>query len=190
MTNLLLELGVIYGGSAILATLFLYLKQPMVLSYIFSGVIFGPSILGWVTNPQDIEHFSHFGIILLMFLIGLELDVKELVKLLKKSAPITIGSSLIFATLGFLTLVAFNIPLKESLIAGLALMFSSTVVGLKLIPTTDLHQKRLGEIMISVLLFQDIIAIIVILMLAGGGGAIYTVVPLRKLLKSGTLDTV
>lgn len=167
MTNLILELGVIYGGSAFLATMFLFLKQPVVLAYIFSGVIFGPFGLKMVQDPHNIEKFSHFGIILLMFLIGINLDIKELMRLLKKTALLTIGTSILFAglTVGVLTL--FGIPPQEAMIAGAGLMFSSTVVGLKLIPTTDLHNKRIGELMVSILLFQDILAIIVILLLKG-----------------------
>ncbi len=178
MDKLILELGVIYGGSAILATLFLYLKQPVVLAYIFAGILFGPSVLGWVSNPHAIEEFSHFGIILLMFLIGINLDIKELFRLLKKTALLTVGSSLLFASATLLTLLAFKIPMREALIASAGLMFSSTVIGLKLIPTTDLHNKRIGELMISILLFQDILAIFVILLFSSQGQPILQAVPL------------
>jgi len=187
--KLILELGVIYGGSAVLATLFLYLKQPVVLAYIFSGILFGPSVLGWVKNPDAIEGFSHFGIILLMFLIGINLDIKELFRLLKKTALLTVGSSLLFASASFLTLLAFKLSPTEALIASAGLMFSSTVIGLKLIPTTDLHNKRIGELMISILLFQDILAIFVILLFSSHGQPIFQAVPLL-ILKTILISTV
>ncbi len=178
MSNLILQLAVIYGGSAIMATLFLFMKQPVVLAYIFSGVLFGPELLGWVKDPHAIEVFSHFGIILLMFLIGLDLDIKELLRLLKKTALLTVASSLLFAGATILVLMSFGFPMKESIIAGAGLMFSSTVIGLKLLPTTDLHNKRIGELMVSILLFQDILAILVILLLSGHGAPVYQIVPL------------
>lgn len=169
MTSLILELGVIYGGSALLATIFLFLKQPVVLAYIFAGILLGPSGLEFIKDPDAIERFSHFGIILLMFLIGIDLDIKDLLRSLKKTALLTVGSSALFAGTTVLVLTAFGIPLSEAIIAGAGLMFSSTVVALKLLPTTDLHQKRIGELMVSILLFQDILAILVILILSGHG---------------------
>ncbi len=170
MNYLIMELCVIYGGSALLATLFLYLKQPVVLAYIFAGLLCGPYSLGLVKDPENIEKFAHFGIILLMFLIGINLNIKELGRLLQKTALLTLGSSAFFAIATVAILTAFKFPLSEALIAGAGLMFSSTVVALKLLPTTDLHNKRLGELMVSILLFQDIMAIVIILILAGGGG--------------------
>jgi len=150
----------------------------VVLAYIFAGLLFGPSALGLIKDPHNIEKFAHFGIILLMFLIGINLDIKELIRLLRKTALLTLGTSALFATATVGILVAFGFPPIEALIAGAGLMFSSTVVALKLIPTTDLHNKRLGELMVSILLFQDIMAIFVILLLAGGGQSMATVVPL------------
>lgn len=182
MTSLILELGVIYGGSALLATIFLFLKQPVVLAYIFAGILLGPSGLEFIKDPDAIERFAHFGIILLMFLIGIDLDIKDLLRSLKKTALLTIGSSILFAGTTVLVLTTFGIPLSEAIIAGAGLMFSSTVVGLKLLPTTDLHQKRIGELMVSILLFQDILAILVILILSGHGNSDNTIIQMVPML--------
>ena len=75
-------------------------------------------------------------------------------------------------------MLAFGFSLSDSLVAGGALMFSSTVVSLKLIPTTTLHHKHTGEIMTSVLLFQDILAIVMVLLISSKGDTnIYLLLP-------------
>ena len=77
------------------------------------------------------------------------------------------GTCLLFTLIVMLITMAFRFPWFDSLIVGLALMFSSTVISLKLIPTTTLHHKHIGEVLISILLFQDILAILLILFLYG-----------------------
>ena len=172
------ELMWIYGSVAILGTIFLFLKQPVVLAYIFAGILLGPSVFNVVGTEGYMDQAAHLGIVLLMFLIGLNLKPSDLISLFKKTALLTIGTSFIFATVVAAVLLTFGFGVRESIIAGLALMFSSTVIGFKLIPTTDLHNKRIGEVMISVLLFQDILAILIILMMVGAKGGIQVALPL------------
>lgn len=168
--NIVFEMAIIFVGATALATVFLYLRQPIILAYIGLGMLVGPWGLRLVEDPAHIEHISHIGIILLMFLIGLNLHPQKLLKLLRSTAIIAIGTCAIFFIAAALLMLAFGFTLPDSLIAGLALMFSSTVVGLKLIPTRTLHHKHLGEVMISILLLQDMLAIMAILLLHGASG--------------------
>jgi len=171
LDNIILELAVIFAGTAVLSTLFLYLKQPVILSYIALGVLLGPYGFKVISNADHIEQLSHFGIILLLFLLGLHLQPKKLVNLFKKTSLLTIVTSLVFILTSVIITTISGFSIVEGLICGGALMFSSTVISLKLIPTTTLHHKRKGEMMTSVLLFQDILAIIMILLIAGEQGA-------------------
>lgn len=166
--NILFELVLIYSGAAILATLFLYLKQPIILAYIALGVLIGPWGAGFISSPQHIEQLSHIGIILLLFLIGLNLRPDRLVGLFGKTAVVTLATCFVFLSLAMLVAMMLGFAFIDSLIIGAALMFSSTIVSLKLIPTTALHHKHIGEMMISVLLLQDVIAIILLLLITGG----------------------
>jgi Kef-type K+ transport system membrane component KefB len=165
--NIIFKLALVFAGASILATIFLYLKQPIILAYIALGMLIGPWGIGILKNPALIEHISHLGIILLMFLLGLHLHPQKLYKLLKETALITVGTCILFTLLITLVTMAFRFSWFDSLIVGLALMFSSTVISLKLIPTTTLHHRHMGEVLISVLLFQDILAILLILFLYG-----------------------
>ena len=168
MHNIIFEIVLIFAGAAILSTLFLYLKQPIILAYIVLGIAAGPWGFGLIDNAEHIEKLSHIGIILLLFLIGLNLRPDKLMGLLGKISIVTLATSFIFLSITMLAAMTMGFPFFESLIIGAALMFSSTIVSMKLIPTTTLHHKHTGEMMVSVLLLQDIIAIVLILLITGG----------------------
>lgn len=168
--NIILELVLIYAGAAVFATAFLYLKQPVILAYIAFGVIAGPLGFGLIQEPERLEKLSHIGVILLLYLLGINLRPDRLIHLFSKTAIVTLLTSMVFLLVTASAAYAFGYPLLESVIIGAALMFSSTIISLKLIPTTALHHKHTGEMMTSVLLMQDVIAIILILIVTGGGG--------------------
>lgn len=167
LDSIIFELSVIVVGAAVLGTLFLYAKQPIIIAYIAIGIAVGPSGLALIRRTDHIEQISHFGIILLLFLIGLNLQPARLVKLFRKISLLTFGTSMLFGAVSFIFALLLGFDIHSSLLFGAAMMFSSTVVGLKLIPTTALHHKRTGEVMTSVLLLQDILAILVILFITG-----------------------
>lgn len=169
--NIVVELAVIFAGSAVLGTLFLFLRQPIILSYIILGALIGPLGFKVLGSAEHIEQLSHVGIILLLFLLGLNLHPNKLLHLFRKTSIVTLGTSLAFMSLGAVVCLLFGFGMSDSLVVGAALMFSSTIVSIKLIPTTTLHQKHTGEMMISVLLFQDILAILLILFLGEGNGS-------------------
>ena len=165
--NIVLELALIFAGSALIGTLFNILKQPIILAYIFFGILAGPGVFGLISSPGHIEEISHFGIILLLFLLGLDLEPAKLMKIFGKTSLITISTGLLFAVISGSIFFSFGYTLMESVIGGLALMFSSTVISVKLITVNVLHHKKMGELMIGMLLIQDIIAILVILGIGG-----------------------
>ncbi len=167
--EVIFSIFVIFVGSAILATLALYARQALIIAYIVLGVLVGPSGLKLITNMHLIESIADIGIIFLLFLLGLHLEPQDLLKMLKKTTFVTVISSIAFAVLGILTSLVFQFSILDSILIGTTMMFSSTILGLKLLPTTVLHHKRAGEIMVSVLLLQDLIAITMLLMLKGVG---------------------
>ncbi len=156
---------VIFTGAALLATLALYARQSLLVVYILLGVLVGPSMLGLVDDAEVIKQIAHIGVIFLLFLIGINLPPQKLLLMLRKTSIIAGISSLLFFLIGFACGMAFSFTLIESAIIGAAMMFSSTIIGLKLLPTTVLHHQHTGEIIISILLLQDIIAIIILMLL-------------------------
>jgi len=159
----------IFTGAAVLATLALFARQAMLVAYILLGIILGPWGVALVNDPGLVQDISTIGIIFLLFLLGLDLLPKQLVKMLGEALPTTIFSALIFWGAGFGIGMAFSLNTHESVLVGVSLMFSSTIIGVKLMPTTSLHHRHTGQMIISVLLLQDLLAILVLLLLQGYG---------------------
>jgi len=162
MENLVLVLSVLLVASAFLAYLAVILKQPIIIAYILCGILIGPWGFGLIRHVEFIETISHFGITLLLFLAGLCLHPQKLLGLSKRTSIVTMANCLGSFVIAFLFSLLFRFSLVDSLCIGLALMFSSTILVVKLLPTTKLHQKRMGAICISVLILQDLLAIAVL----------------------------
>lgn len=158
----------IFCGAAIVASIALYTRQPLLVAYILVGVVLGPHGLGVVTQVNYLLEMSHIGIIFLLFLLGLDMQPSALFSVLKQATSVAVVSCAIFALLGLAVGLAFNFSLMESIVIAMASMFSSTIVGIKLLPTTVLHHKHAGELMIGLLLAQDFIAIFCLLFLLAG----------------------
>jgi Kef-type K+ transport system membrane component KefB len=158
----------IFSGAAVLASFALYTRQPLLIAYIVLGALIGPYGMGYVTDLELLSQTSNFGIIFLLFLLGLDMQPQALLATLKKATWVALISSFAFACVGFAVAQAFNFSTTESIIIGAAMMFSSTIIGIKLLPTTVLHHRHMGEMMVGLLLIQDVIAIFVLLILLSG----------------------
>lgn len=159
----------VFTGAAALATAALFARQSMLVSYILLGVLIGPWGLGLADEVGVIQQASHIGVIFLLFLLGLNLHPQQLLRQLGEAMPVTAMSSLAFALVGFAVGLGFGFSVAESALFGVAGMFSSTIIGLKLLPTTQLHHQHTGEVIISILLLQDLIAILILLFLRALG---------------------
>ena len=161
----------IFSGAALLASVVLYARQPILIAYIAVGAIVGPFGLNYVSDANLLSEISEIGIIFLLFLLGLDMQPSNLIRMLRKATLVALFSSLSFAALGFVVASAFGYTQTEAVIVGCAMMFSSTIIGIKLLPTTALHHRHTGELVVGLLLLQDLIAIVVLLVLGGTGGS-------------------
>ncbi|MDH3689736.1 MAG: cation:proton antiporter [Gammaproteobacteria bacterium] len=165
--SVLFSIFLIFTGASLLATVALYARQALLIAYIIVGLALGPWGLKLVTDASLIQDMARVGIIFLLFLLGLNLYPQKLLQLLRETTLITVVSSLGFAALGFVIALLAGLKTTDALVVGVANMFSSTILGLKLLPTTVLHHRHAGEVIISVLLLQDVLAILVLLALHG-----------------------
>ena len=164
---IIFSIFLIFTGAAILAAIALFARQSLLVAYIVLGGLLGPWGFGLVNDASIIQEIGHIGIIFLLFLLGLNLQPAQLLRMFREATLVTIASSLSFTVMGFLIALAFGFQLLECALIGAAMMFSSTIIGLKLLPTTALHHRHVGQVMISILLLQDIIAIGILLFLEG-----------------------
>ncbi len=165
--SILYSIFLVFTGAAVLAALALFARQSLLVAYILLGGLLGPWGLGLVSDASIIRETGHIGIIFLLFLLGLNLHPWQLARMMKKALLVTLLSSLAFGAVGLVTAQLSRFNVTESLVIGAVMMFSSTIIGIKLLPTTALHHRHVGQVMISILLLQDIIAIIILLFLEG-----------------------
>lgn len=177
-----LDIALVVVASAVLAWLSSRVRQPIIVAYMVAGAVLGPGGLKFVSEIGFLNEVSHIGVTLLLFLAGLTLHPHRLVALFKKTVLPTLATALIFAAVAAGCSAAWGYPPLESLIIGLALSFSSTIIVIKLVPTTTLHQQHMGSVCIAVLIIQDILAVTALLILGSDpptswGG--WAVIPLK-----------
>ncbi|MEI6760314.1 MAG: glutathione-regulated potassium-efflux system protein KefC [Betaproteobacteria bacterium] len=145
-----------------------------IIGYLAAGIVIGPWGLGLITQVEDILHFAEFGVVLMLFLVGLELEPKRLWSLRRPifgwgSAQV-IGCSLVLAAVA----VVAKLDWRVALVAGLGLSLSSTAVALQVMAERNLLPTRSGQAAFSILLFQDVAAIPMLALLPLLGVAVST----------------
>ena len=174
--HLLESVFLIFAGAALLATLALFGRQPLLVAYIAIGCLLGPHGLALVTDAVHLSEIAEIGIIFLLFLVGLDLQPSKLRNMVMKSLLTALLSSIAFFAIGFSVMLAFGFEFREAVVTGVAVTFSSTILGIKLLPTTVLHHRHVGEIVVSLLLIQDFIAIVALLFASGYGTSLDSLV--------------
>ncbi len=177
----------IFTGAAVIATVALYARQALPVAYIVLGAAMGPWGFGLIGDIAVLEGMADFGIIFLLFLLGLNLEPRELLQMLREAVLVTLLTCLVFFGLGAGVALAYGLDILQAVLVGAAVIFSSTILGLKLLPTSTLHHQRLGEMIVAILLLQDIIAIGVILFIQGFAGSTNPLVDVGVLLVTGPL---
>lgn len=162
------------GLSAIAVWIFQRLKLPAILGFLLTGVIVGPTGLGLIPDRQNIEVMAEIGIILLLFTIGIEFSLKEMIKM--RRMVFGGGALQMILTTGVLTLLFSFVGFfyRPAIFLGLLISLSSTAIVLKLLGDRGEWGSRHGRMILAVLLLQDLGVIVLMLLvpiLAGKGGS-------------------
>jgi glutathione-regulated potassium-efflux system protein KefB len=173
--NLLQAVVVFLLAAVLIVPLAKRLQLGAVLGYLFAGVLIGPSVLGVAGNSQNIAHLSELGVVLLLFIIGLELSPRRLWVMRKSVFGVGLAQVMLTGVvIGALALVVFGQPLNSAIVLGFGLALSSTAFGLQSLAERKELTSPHGRLAFAILLFQDIAAIPLIAMvplLAGGDHA-------------------
>ena len=186
------QLSIVIVVAAVIAYIVRFFKQPLLIGYILAGIVVGPSLLHLIDDKHAFETFSELGIALLLFIIGLELSV-SVIKKLGKPVFLTAAALLAsIATLGYLVGAAFQFLPVESLLVGLALFFSSTIIIAKVLSDKKEISRLNGQIAIGIILLDDIVATFALLFVAaaGSGSALGPVDIMLLLLKGAVVIAV
>lgn len=164
--NLFLQISALLAITVSLAFVVRFLKQPLLAAYMLAGIVCGPFLFNLLRGQQDLyQSFSNFGVVLLLFVVGLELNFSYLKKIGKTSVVIGLLQFLFNFALILLVVNFFNLSLLSKIFLALVSCFSSTIVVLKLLSDKQDEESVYGRYTVGLLLIQDIISIAILILL-------------------------
>src|SRR3989339_269289 len=158
------DIGLVIIAATLVAIIIRLLRQPIILGYIVAGILIGPSIFGLIKDPVSIISLSELGVAFLLFIIGMELNLKRLRTFGLTASVIGAVQVAAVTVLGFL-ISLLVLPPVEALYIGLIASFSSTMIVVKLLSDKDELDSLHGELILGILIIQDVLAVLAISML-------------------------
>ena len=169
--NIFGQIAVLLLAAVGVGTLSVWLKQPLILGYIFVGILVGPSVFGWVIAKDQIDLLARMGIAILLFVVGLKLDLH----LIRTLGPVALATGLgqIFFTsvIGYFLAIALGMEPVAAIYVAVALTFSSTIIIVKLLSDKREIDTLHGRIAVGFLIVQDIVVVLVMIGLSAYGVA-------------------
>ncbi|MBZ9729035.1 cation:proton antiporter [Salegentibacter sp. JZCK2] len=161
------EFAIILALAALLGAIGRVLKQPLIVMFIALGILVGPSVLNIVKSEENIHLLAEIGIAILLFIVGLKLDLR-IIKNVGKIALLTGMGQVLFTSLfGYFIGLALGFSSLHSFYIAVALTFSSTIIIVKLLSDKKEIDSLHGQIAIGFLIVQDIVVILVMIILSG-----------------------
>lgn len=167
--NVFLQFALILGLSCSLGYVLYKLKLPLVIAYLLVGVLVSILPFGGLSNSVVLEFLPELGIAFLLFLIGMELDFREIRSLGKPIVVASLGQIIISTLAGYAIAGYLGFNTSQSLLMGLGLSFSSTIVVLKLLLEKKDLSSLYGKLSIGILLIEDLVAIAVLMGISVSG---------------------
>lgn len=166
-----LEFSILLGVSALVGFIAVQLRQPLIVAFIAVGIIVGPAVLGVVTTNEQINLLAHLGIAILLFVVGLKLDL-HIIRTMGVVALFTGLGQVIFTSIfGFFIALALGLSPIGALYVAVALTFSSTIIIVKLLSDKRELDALHGRIAIGFLIVQDIVVVLAMIGLTAIGQA-------------------
>lgn len=161
LTHLATILAAAFLGGAV----FKKLKQPVLVGYIIVGLLLGPSMMGVVESTQEVSLMAELGILLLLFIVGMEIDLKSF-KSVSRISLVTCGAQIGIGLLAMAFLgLLFGWPVNQSILLGFAIALSSTAVALKILEEMGLRKTQVGQTSVGILVAQDMAFIPMVLII-------------------------
>ena len=163
------QIALILLVAAVVGFLANLLRQPLIVAYIFVGILLGPAFLGLVSASDEIELLAKFGIAILLFLVGLKLDISLIRSTGLVALTTGVAQVLITMGIGFLIVLAWGFEWIPALYVALALAFSSTIIIIKVLSDKRELDRLHGQIAVGVLIVQDMLVIVAMVVIASMG---------------------
>lgn len=165
-SSIFLQLSAVLAVAAGVSIVMRLLRQPLVVGYILTGVLVGPAALNLIHNHEAFDSFSEIGIMLLLFIVGLGLNIGVIKATGKPVALVFLLNALVMVLFGFCAAELMHLTTAEAIIAGLGLFFSSTIVIVKSLVDKRAQHRLYGQIAIGVILLDDVLATFALLFVA------------------------
>ncbi len=166
----LTELVAILAIATVMGIIAARLKQPIIIGLIATGMLVGPSGLHWMRSAEQVHLLAEIGLTILLFVVGLRLDVGML-RSMGKTALLVGGGQVLFTTLGgFLLSLALGLPMLTSAYVAVCLTFSSTIIIVKLLSDKGDTDSLYGRITLGVLIVQDLVVVLLMIFLSAFSG--------------------
>ena len=165
-SSLFTQVSLVIAAVAVVSIIMRLLRQPLIMGYILTGILVGPSMLNLVHDHEAFQSFSEIGITLLLFIIGLGLNA-AVIKRLGKVSLLTAGAILLLiGAAGYAAGLGLGFDSNTSIILGVALFFSSTIIILKMLSDKHELNRLYGQIAIGVILIDDVVACLALVAVA------------------------
>jgi len=151
------DIGVIILFASLAAVLLSKLKQQPMIGYVLAGIVIGPAVLGIIDGQEKISFIAEIGVILLLFILGMELPLKSFKASYKVAVPVTFLLTIFSVAIVFSIGFYVELTLAEKIVYGFIISLSSTAVAVKLLAEVDLLDKGTGQIAVSVLIALSLV---------------------------------
>jgi Kef-type K+ transport system membrane component KefB len=159
-------IAAVLGVATVVGVVASRLRQPLIVAFIGVGILVGPSALGWVTDENPLEILAEVGIAVLLFLVGLKLDLH----LIRTTGPVAVvtglGQVLFTSVIGFGLALVLGLDPTSAFYVAVALTFSSTIIIVKLLSDKRELEQLHGRIALGFLIVQDIVVVLVMIALS------------------------
>lgn len=164
--SIFVQISLAIALAAVISLIMQWLKQPLIIGYILTGILVGPSVLNLINAQEAFHAFSEIGIALLLFIIGLGLNMTVIRSLGKVSFLTALLLLLIMGAIGLSASMLLGYNIMTSIIIGIALFFSSTIIILKSLSDKHEQNRLFGQLAIGVILVDDVIATVAMITVA------------------------
>jgi len=172
------DIEILFGLALITVVLFRRLMFPSIIGFLFTGILAGPHALAFIKNTHQVEQMAEIGVVLLLFTIGIELSLKELMRI--KHLVLWGGGLQVLVTILAVTAVgaACGFPVRQSVFFGFLVALSSTAILMKLLIDSGQSDTPHGKMAMGILIFQDLCIVplmLLIPLLSGNGGGLASI---------------
>jgi Kef-type K+ transport system membrane component KefB/Trk K+ transport system NAD-binding subunit len=173
INNIFLQISILLGITVSIAAIMRLLRQPIMIAYIIAGIVAGPLFFDLLEGTgQTFDAFAEFGVVLLLFVVGLSLNFNHIKKIGKVSLITGLAQAIFTATAGYAILRALHFSTTSAAYLAIAMTFSSTIIIVKLLNDKKTTESVYGRHVLGLMIVQDILAISVMMVITSLNGGV------------------